>query len=207
MTTRTPCSGVAPSGTHKKTDLAYARPGRYPAQRPCLKASLKGGVLSPIRPLHPDSISFALLCAPLCALAGIASASRIATARLAFVTVYSISATPQFHKICPRVKEPHLGFFTKFAQLWNSCDLYEGQRFPLRFFRPFRADLSIRKSSSFLPPLIAATSQRGLAPRPAQVSPERPRYFGGTFLPFKALPPSRTTLRPPAKASILSNCF
>jgi hypothetical protein len=39
--------------------------------------------------------------------------------------------------------------------------------------------LSIRKSSSFFPPLIAATSQRGLAPRPAHVSPEGPRYFGG----------------------------
>src|SRR5262245_37776604 len=96
MTTRTPWSGVAPSGTHKKTDLAYTRPATYPAQRPCLRASLKGGVLSPIRPLHPDSISFALLCA----LAGIVSASRIATARLAFVMVYSVSATPQFHKIC-----------------------------------------------------------------------------------------------------------
>jgi len=35
-------------------------------------------------------------------------------------------------------------------------------RFALRFFRPFRADLSIRRSSSFFPPLIAATSQRGL---------------------------------------------
>src|SRR5215471_6254461 len=45
---------------------------------------------------------------------------------------------------------------------------YEGQRLDPRFFRRFRADLSIRKSSSFLPPLIAATSQRGVAPRPAQ---------------------------------------
>jgi hypothetical protein len=34
MTTRTPCSGVAPSGTHKKTDLAYTRPATYPAQQP-----------------------------------------------------------------------------------------------------------------------------------------------------------------------------
>src|SRR5262249_45702170 len=55
-----------------------------------------------------------------------------------------------------------------------------GHRFDLRFLRR----LSIRKSSSFLPPLIAATSQRGLTPRPAQVSPDGPRYFGGTFLPF-----------------------
>src|SRR5262249_28456016 len=72
-----------------------------------------------------------------------------------------------------------LEFFTKFAKV---------QRFDLRFFRPLRADLSIKKSSSFLPPLIAATSQRGLAPRPAQVSPDGPRYLGGTFLPFNALP-------------------
>ena len=72
----------------------------------------------------------------------------------------------------------------------------EGQRFDLRFFRPVRADLSIRKSSSFFPPLIAATSQRGLAPRPAQVSPDGPRYFGGTFLPRNALLLKlRTTLK------------
>src|SRR5262245_3033690 len=62
---------------------------------------------------------------------------------------------------------------------------YQGHRFDLRFLRPFRADLSIRKSSSFFPPLIASTSQRGLAPRPAQVSPDGLRYFGGTFLPSK----------------------
>src|SRR5262245_40297706 len=68
---------------------------------------------------------------------------------------------------------------------------YEAQRFDLRFFRPFRADLSIRKSSSFFPPLIAATSQRGFAPRPAQVSPDGPRYVGGTFLRCKTLTPPR----------------
>jgi len=72
---------------------------------------------------------------------------------------------------------------SKFAKV------HEAQRFDLRFLRAFRADLSIRKSSSFLPPLIASTSQRGLAPRPAQVSPDGPRYFGGTFLPLNALPP------------------
>src|SRR6516162_6868585 len=81
----------------------------------------------------------------------------------------------------------------------------EGHRFDLRFFRPFRADLSIKKSSSFFPPLIAATSQRGLAPRPAQVSPDGPRYFGGTFFPFKTLPPPRTTTA--MALSIFSKCF
>jgi hypothetical protein len=60
-------------------------------------------------------------------------------------------------------------------------------RFDLRFFCPFRADLSIKKSSSFFPRFIAATSHRGLAPRPAQVSPEGPRYLGLIFLPFNAL--------------------
>src|SRR5262250_1820358 len=82
----------------------------------------------------------------------------------------------------------------------------EAHRFDLRFLRPFRADLSIRKSSSFFPPLIAATSHRGLAPRPAQVSPDGPRYFGGTFLPFNALLPPRTTLAPPT-TPIFSNWF
>src|SRR5262245_18096407 len=83
---------------------------------------------------------------------------------------------------------------------------YQGHRFDLRFLRPFRADLSSRKSSSFFPPLIAATSQRGLAPGRAQVSPDGLRYFGGTFLPLQTLPPPRTTaLRPPPTA-ILSNC-
>jgi hypothetical protein len=79
----------------------------------------------------------------------------------------------------------------------------EGHRFDLRFFRPFRADLSIKKSSSFFPPLISATSHLGFAPRPAQVSPEGLRYFAGTFLPLNA--PLRPTLAPPTTA-ILSNC-
>jgi hypothetical protein len=79
----------------------------------------------------------------------------------------------------------------------------QGHRFDLRFFRPFPA--AIKKSSSFFPSLIAATSHRGFAPRPAQVSPDGPRYFGGTFLPRNALPPPRTILAPPTTA-ILSNC-
>src|SRR5262245_56457552 len=78
---------------------------------------------------------------------------------------------------CPGIHS-RLEFVTQFARM------YEAQRFDLRFLRPFRADLSIRKSSSFFPRLIAATSQRGLAPRPAHVSPAGLRYFGGTFLPL-----------------------
>src|SRR6185436_7078412 len=38
------------------------------------------------------------------------------------------------------------------------------------------------------PPLIAATNQRGFAPRPAQVLPALSRYLGGTFLPLSELP-------------------
>ena len=60
-----------------------------------------------------------------------------------------------------------LELFTKFAK---------GQRFDLRFLRRFRADLSIRKSSSFFPPLIAATSQRG------------PRYFWHTLISTRWVP-------------------
>src|SRR3954470_19214560 len=82
--------------------------------------------------------------------------------------------------------------------------------FFLRFVALFvGVALSIKKSSSFLPSLIAATSQRGLAPRPAQVSPSRPRYLGATFIPFKECRPPRATL-PPNDATELpsaSNCF
>jgi hypothetical protein len=41
----------------------------------------------------------------------------------------------------------------------------------------------MRKSSSFLPDLIAAANHRGLNPRPAQVSAELSglRYLGATF--------------------------
>src|SRR5215831_11709350 len=83
----------------------------------------------------------------------------------------------------------------------GAVTVYEAQRFDLRFLRPFRADLSIRKSSSFFPPLIAATSHLGFAPRPAQVSPEGLRYFAGTFLPFNTLPLPRTTLVTPKAAN------
>src|SRR5262245_55221449 len=71
------------------------------------------------------------------------------------------------------------------SAIWAiSAMVTKDHRFDLRFLRPLRADLSIKKSSSFFPPLIAATSQRGLAPRPAQVSPDGLRYLGGTFLPL-----------------------
>lgn len=38
--------------------------------------------------------------------------------------------------------------------------------------------------ATVLPSLTAAASQRGFAPRPAQVSPAGLRYFGGIFLPL-----------------------
>jgi hypothetical protein len=62
----------------------------------------------------------------------------------------------------------------------------------------------IAKSSSFFPSLIAATSHRGFAPRPAQMLPALSRYFGGTFLPFSELPrPLPGAISPPNLASWL----
>jgi hypothetical protein len=83
--------------------------------------------------------------------------------------------------------------------------------FDLRFLT-FRADPLIKKSSSIFPSLIAATSHRGLAPRPAQVSPEGLRYFGGTFMPLMALTrrlPRAPVPRPtdPIESPRLSNCL
>ena len=46
--------------------------------------------------------------------------------------------------------------------------------------------------------------RRVFAPRPAHVSPDGPRYFGGTFLLFKALRPPRTIFRRPTTAIVLS---
>src|SRR5262249_57236554 len=83
------------------------------------------------------------------------------------------------------------------SQAFNATEekALEGQRFDLRLLRRFRADFSIKKSSSFFPPLIASTSHLGFAPRPAQVSPEWLRYFGGAFLPFHT--PSPPSTNPP----------
>src|SRR5205809_1082636 len=94
------------------------------------------------------------------------------------------------------------------GNFYKICGAVRSSAFRSALFPSFRADLSIRKSSSFFPPLIAATSQRGFAPRPAHVSPERLRYFGGTFLPLnefvRRVP---RALSPPIALSILSNCF
>lgn len=70
--------------------------------------------------------------------------------------------------------------------------------------------LSIRKSSSFLPSLIAAVSHLGVAPRPAHVSPPAPRYFGATFFPFNLLPRVTRATLPPTEAiepPSAANCF
>jgi hypothetical protein len=90
---------------------------------------------------------------------------------------------------------------------WYAVFAAKGQRFALRLFRPFPADLAIKKSSIFFPPLIASTSQRGFAPRPAQVSPDGLLYFGGTFVPFNELPPTRTILAPPTTAILSQLLF
>src|SRR5262249_15545267 len=60
------------------------------------------------------------------------------------------------------------------------------QRFALRG----RPGFAIANSSSLCPLLIIARSQRGVAPRPAQVSDRffGLRYFGGTLRPLSLLP-------------------
>jgi hypothetical protein len=66
----------------------------------------------------------------------------------------NVGLCPAQSEISTKFAKAHtLEFFTTFAQV------YEGQRFDLRFLRPLRADLSIKKSSSFFPPLMTATSQ------------------------------------------------
>src|SRR5262249_32221023 len=70
------------------------------------------------------------------------------------------------------------------------------------FLRP------IRKSSGFLPSLMAACSHLGLAPRPAQVSPFGPRYFGATLRPLRLAPRRRPfPTVPPSPPSRASCCF
>src|SRR5215469_4875432 len=69
----------------------------------------------------------------------------------------------------------------------NTWDAY-AQRFALR--PGLRPGLAIANSSSLCPPLSSARSQRGVAPRPAQVSARLfgLRYFGATLRPLSLLP-------------------
>jgi hypothetical protein len=62
---------------------------------------------------------------------------------------------------------------------------------------------AIRKSSNDFPPLMAAVSQRGFNPRPAQVSVgfSGLRYFGATEPPLPTLPP----LPPPSNRASLDS--
>src|SRR5262245_17267307 len=90
----------------------------------------------------------------------------------------------------------------------------EGGHYFLRrdFFATTRfraaAALSIAKSSILRPCLSRAASHRGRAPRPAQVSPPGPRYFGGTLRPFIAerRPPPPREFVPPSAPS-RESCF
>jgi hypothetical protein len=65
---------------------------------------------------------------------------------------------------------------------------------------PFATAPGIKKSSSSLPPLIAAASQRGLRPRPAQVSAgfSGLRYLGATG-PIRPPRASLVAFPPPPK--------
>src|SRR5271169_6725813 len=77
---------------------------------------------------------------------------------------------------------------------------YDHHFFATRFLRGFLASFPLpemAKSSSFFPDLIAAASQRGFSPRPAQVSAgfSGLRNFGATFpltprpMDFERVPP------------------
>src|SRR5262245_65170694 len=87
------------------------------------------------------------------------------------------------------------------------CSKPSGEDYFLRrdFFATTRflaaADLSIAKSSILRPCLSRAASHRGRAPRPAQVSPPGPRYFGGTLRPFIAERRPPRELAPPSAPS------
>src|SRR4051812_24956475 len=69
--------------------------------------------------------------------------------------------------------------------LWRSGHALSNYRFLRRPFlgADFPFFLPIRKSSRFLPPLIASRIHTGGIPRPAHVSPPGPRYFGAIFRP------------------------
>src|SRR6516164_9119 len=83
--------------------------------------------------------------------------------------------------------------------------VYKDHRFDLRFFRPFRADLSIKKSSSFFPSFIAATSQRGFTPRP---DPSFARWTTIFWRDFPSFQCARTSVANHGNClPFLSNCF
>src|SRR5260370_22941321 len=75
--------------------------------------------------------------------------------------------------------------------------------FFLRFVAFVGVALLIKKSSSFLPSLIAATNHLGVAPRPAHSSPDGPLYLAATFRPFNVLPRMPRATLPPSDATEL----
>ena len=64
----------------------------------------------------------------------------------------------------------------------------------------------IKKLSIFFPFFRAAINHFGLWPLPAQVSPDRLRYFGGTFLPFNDDLPEGLPFNDLAPPNV-ANCF
>jgi hypothetical protein len=64
----------------------------------------------------------------------------------------------------------------------------------------------IKNSSSERPSLRSAASHRGVAPRPAQVSPRGPRYFGATFMPRSALARSTRPVGRPGRLRPSPSC-
>jgi hypothetical protein len=69
---------------------------------------------------------------------------------------------------------------------------------------------TIRKSSGFWPASIAMVSHRGFMPRPLQVLPSGPRYFGATSLRFafrsSGTAVVRIPLPPVSRSSSFRNC-
>jgi hypothetical protein len=72
----------------------------------------------------------------------------------------------------------------------------------------FRTAIEMRCYLNLLSFLESGFNHLGVAPRPTQVSPSGPRYFGGTFLPFiearRPLPPARGAIALPIDANWFS---
>jgi hypothetical protein len=100
-------------------------------------------------------------------------------------------SVPSFQRVSRR--EPVVAYFLAFRVFRTFGCFAE---------RPFDAP-AIRKSSNDLPPLMAATNQRGFSPRPAQVSVgfSGLRYLAAT----EALRPTLPPLPPPSNRASLAS--
>src|SRR5713101_5995332 len=112
--------------------------------------------------------------------------------------------TPTFRKdLCCPLSTPflHILFLVRLGERGRADQKHGGGNYQYPVHHQRLAFRAIKKSSILLPFFRASTNHLGLAPLPAQVSPDRLRYFGGTFRPFSDLPLSMAW---PVKAA---NCF